>query len=73
MRARVHTVRGKGKSCFLVLRQRTATGQVSVCPEAWWWPTKNDASCHCMAFHHSSTSALVLSPKHCGVLVSLLW
>eukprot|EP00891_Asterochloris_glomerata_P001357 jgi/Astpho2/1357/Aster-06218 len=27
VRARVHTVRGKGKSCFLVLRQRTATGQ----------------------------------------------
>ena len=32
VRARVHTVRGKGKSCFLVLRQRTATGQVSSLP-----------------------------------------
>jgi hypothetical protein len=28
VRGRVHTVRGKGKSAFLVLRQRTATVQV---------------------------------------------
>jgi aspartyl/asparaginyl-tRNA synthetase len=28
-RARVHRVRGKGKSCFIVLRDRTATIQVS--------------------------------------------
>lgn len=28
MRGRVHTVRGKGKSAFIVLRQRTATVQV---------------------------------------------
>jgi len=28
VRARVHAVRGKGKSAFLVLRQRTATAQV---------------------------------------------
>ena len=28
LRGRVHTVRGKGKSCFLVLRQRTSTIQV---------------------------------------------
>jgi aspartyl/asparaginyl-tRNA synthetase len=28
LRARVHTVRGKGKSAFLVLRQRHATIQV---------------------------------------------
>eukprot|EP00210_Caulerpa_lentillifera_P004779 g4563.t1 len=27
LRARLHTVRGKGKSCFLVLRQQTATVQ----------------------------------------------
>ena len=27
LRARIHTVRGKGKSCFLVLRQQTATIQ----------------------------------------------
>jgi aspartyl/asparaginyl-tRNA synthetase len=30
LRARLHAVRGKGKSCFLVLRQRTATIQVCV-------------------------------------------
>ena len=29
VRARVHTVRGKGKSAFVVLRQRTATVQAS--------------------------------------------
>ena len=29
LRGRVATVRGKGKSAFLVLRQRTATVQVS--------------------------------------------
>lgn len=28
LRGRVHTVRGKGKSAFIVLRQRTATTQV---------------------------------------------
>lgn len=28
LRGRVATVRGKGKSCFIVLRQRTATVQV---------------------------------------------
>lgn len=28
LRGRIHAVRGKGKSCFLVLRQRTATVQV---------------------------------------------
>ena len=28
LRGRVHTVRGKGKSCFLVLRQSTATIQL---------------------------------------------
>eukprot|EP01024_Parvocaulis_polyphysoides_P034152 TRINITY_DN3022_c1_g1_i1.p1 TRINITY_DN3022_c1_g1~~TRINITY_DN3022_c1_g1_i1.p1 ORF type:complete len:580 (+),score=79.85 TRINITY_DN3022_c1_g1_i1:155-1741(+) len=28
IRGRVHTVRGKGKSCFIVLRQRTATVQL---------------------------------------------
>jgi hypothetical protein len=30
VRARVHNTRGKGKSAFLVLRQRTATVQVCV-------------------------------------------
>lgn len=30
VRARVHTVRGKGKSAFVVLRQRMATVQVGV-------------------------------------------
>ena len=29
IRGRVHTVRGKGKSCFMVLRQGSATVQVS--------------------------------------------
>ena len=32
LRARVHTVRGKGKSAFLVLRQRHATIQVGALP-----------------------------------------
>lgn len=32
LRGRVATVRGKGKSAFLVLRQRTATVQVGVLP-----------------------------------------
>lgn len=30
VRARVHNVRGKGKSCFLVLRQATATVQAAM-------------------------------------------
>lgn len=30
LRGRVHTVRGKGKSAFIVLRQRTATVQVGM-------------------------------------------
>lgn len=29
LRGRVHTVRGKGKSCFIVLRQGSTTVQVS--------------------------------------------
>ena len=29
IRGRVHTVRGKGKSCFMVIRQGSATVQVS--------------------------------------------
>ena len=30
IRGRVHTVRGKGKSCFMVLRQGSATVQVEL-------------------------------------------
>ena len=33
LRGRVHTVRGKGKSCFIVLRQARATVQVSPNPD----------------------------------------
>lgn len=65
MRARVHNVRGKGKSAFLVLRQRTATVQVRCSAAA---VGKYTAELHsleqsrpgCQGLHHGPALPLIL-------------